>query len=130
MNKLLPIFALTLFSACSQESYEHILEIDKNAGAYNFEQAVKVNWNKVCFFGPYSNNTFAKRTLGFEWNLEKHSSIYNNDGITLAVFTNGANVITYKEIPRYADFSTFSGKCYPKTNAKFNVEPGNVTHTK
>ena len=57
MKNLLPIFVLMLCSACSKnETYEHVLEIDKNTGSFSFSQAVKGNWNQVCFFGPYSSN--------------------------------------------------------------------------
>ncbi len=130
MNKRLLIAFTLVLGACSQEgAYSNVLEIEKDAGAIKLEDTVKGNWTKVCFFAPYSNNASAKKVLGFHWNLEKNSRISENDGITLAVFAKGNTVVHHREIPRYADFTSFSGQCFSKADANFYVAPGGVTHT-
>ncbi|MCE0559376.1 MULTISPECIES: hypothetical protein [Motilimonas] len=105
-----------------------MLKIDRDAGGFNFIQAVNAKWDKVCFFGPYSTNATAKEVLGFDWDLEANSRINLNDGITLAVFTGDSSVVAYKEISRYTDFSQFSGECFRKENSEFEIKSGKVTH--
>jgi len=121
------ILFLFLLTACENRD-SRVLEIDRNAGLINFTEIVPEDWDKVCLFGPYSNNKTAHDLLGFSWELEEESRIYSLDGITLFVFVKNNDVQKFHEVPRWADFSHLSGNCYARSNSKFNVKPNGAVH--
>ncbi len=86
----------------------------------NLAEAVPGNWAKVCIFGPYSDNNAAYKTLGFRWNLEKHSSITTGEGIGLLVFIKGQKVVAQVEHPRKnGDFTNLSRQCFQREYSTF-----------
>ena len=127
MKSVAIIIILVLVSACESKD-ERELEIGRNAGKIDFSELVPGQWNKVCLFAPYSNNKVAEETLGFKWDLEGKSRIYNLDGITLFVFAKGKKVEYFYEVPRWADFSHLGGSCFERNNANFNVKPNGAEH--
>lgn len=86
----------------------------------NLGEAVPGDWEKVCMFGPYSDNKAAKKSLGFSWNLEKHSSISSNGEVALLVFIKGQKVLDYVEHSRKdGDFTNLSRKCFQRDHSTF-----------
>jgi hypothetical protein len=89
-------------------------------GGVDLAATVPGQWERVCVLGPYSNNATASQTLGFPWDVESHSSIVSNDGISLLLFVQDSKVIAYTEHERrFGDFSNLSGRCFPRSNARF-----------
>lgn len=123
-------FAFWLLSvgACAQQS-EVSDSIARNFKAtegktVNLAAAVPGNWERVCILGPYSDNTAAKRALGFDWNIERKTTIQNNEGISLLLFLQGQSVLQYAEHPRSAgDFTNLSGRCFGRDAAVFFYVP-------
>lgn len=77
-------------------------------------------WEKVCILGPYSDNQAAKRILGFEWDVERKTSIHKNEGATLLLFIRGNSVVQYAEHSRAkGDFTNLSGQCFSRQSAVF-----------
>ncbi|MES2355159.1 MAG: hypothetical protein V4568_12315 [Pseudomonadota bacterium] len=86
--------------------------------------AVPGAWEKVCVLGPYSNNDTAKQTLGFEWNAEAKTSIQTNEGISLLLFVQDKQVVSYVEHPRnHGDFSNLTTQCFSREKAQFIHDP-------
>lgn len=88
--------------------------------AVNLAATVPGAWDQVCVLGPYSYNSAARQTLGFEWDAESKSSIATNEGVSLLVFVHDKTVVAYAEHPRtHGDFSNLTGRCFLRTKAKF-----------
>ena len=86
----------------------------------NLAKAVPGEWEKVCIFGPYSDNNAAFKTLGFGWNLEKFSSITTAEGIGLLVFVKENTVLEHVEHDRKnGDFTNLSRKCFSRERSTF-----------
>ncbi len=82
-------------------------------------------WERVCGFGPYSDNAAAERVLGFKWDLSKNSSIQENDGTNLLVFVRQQAVVTFTDHPRTkGDFIPLAAKCFDRGQAKFDRQVG------
>ena len=123
---LLVVFTITLFVGCTKhDSTAKILDLGNNLKKVVVSDYVGTNWDKVCFFGPYSNNELAKSSLGFDWDLEINSSVYVNEGVSLLVLVKNSQVIDHFEIKRrQADFANFTGNCFDKTSAIFVFQEG------
>ena len=90
----------------------------------NLAVAVSQPWEQVCILGPYSDNQAAKRVLGFEWDVERHSSIQTNEGAALLLFVQGNTVAQYVEHRRASgDFTNLSGRCFVREAAAFTHVP-------
>ena len=48
--------------------------------------SVTFAWDKLCIFGPYTNNQMAKELLKLDWNIEDRSKIHESDSINALVF--------------------------------------------
>lgn len=124
-HRLIICVALFLAAAgCARQSElsSHIAERFESSGqtSINLAEAVPGEWERVCVLGPYSDNEAAKRTLGFEWDVERKTSIQTNEGISLLIFIQGNRVVQYTEHPRtLGDFTNLSGRCFTKETAVF-----------
>ena len=75
-------------------------------------------WDRVCIFGPYTYNSDAKMTLGFEWDIEAKTDIRSSDGINVLAFVKESSVLAYVEHPRNkGDFAKLRGKCLDRDHA-------------
>ena len=93
-------------------------------GRVDLAEAYTAPWDRVCVLGPYTDNARAKQVLGFPWDAEGKTVIHTNDGITLLVFVSGKQVADFVEHPRnFGDFATQSGKCFPRSSARFEQKP-------
>ena len=93
-------------------------------GSVNLAQVVPGPWDEVCVLAPYSDNTAARKTLGFDWNAEARTSIHTNDSIALLVFVKNGDVLDYVEHPRGdGDFSNLGGKCFAREESAFVHQP-------
>lgn len=84
-----------------------------NGQTVNLSEVGGPEWERVCIFGPYSNNTMARKALGFAWDLEANTSISLSDSINVFVFVKGSSVVAYTEHSRrLGDFWRLSGHCF------------------
>lgn len=52
----------------------------------DLDRALPQPWKRVCMLGPYSNNEATHATLGFNWNSQEFSEVWDHEGVTLLVF--------------------------------------------
>ncbi len=114
------------FAECEYNVSDTIAnQFKSNDGKFiDLSSAVPGAWDKVCFFGPYSNNDVVKVTLGFFWDVESRTTIQTNEGISLLLFIRGNNIFEMVEHSRAdGDFSNLSGQCFPRNKALFEHDP-------
>ena len=94
--------------------------VESKGSSVSLATAVPSAWERVCVLGSYSNNDTAKKTLGFEWNAETKTSIQINEGISLLLFVQDNEVVSFVEHPRnHGDFSNLTTQCFPRRKAEF-----------
>lgn len=109
-------------SACSDLS-EISLQIEAQFKAndispINLALTGPVSWERVCVLGPYSNNSYAERVLGFKWDAEGKTSIYGSDVVNVLVYIKENQVVAYTEHPRNkGDFSQMNPPCLSRESA-------------
>jgi len=97
---------------------------ESKGSSVSLTAALPSAWEKVCVLGPYSNNDAAKQTLEFEWNAEAKTSIRTNEGISLLLFVQDKQVVSYVEHPRnHGDFSNLTTQCFPRDRTEFIHNP-------
>ena len=123
--------AWVMMSACTSQDKTSAAIADSlraSEGKWvDLAQAVPGDWERVCFLGPYSENTIARKTLGFDWNAAWKTAIQENEGITLLLFVRGNEVLNYVEHPRSkGDFTNLSEQCFVQRDAVFiqDSKPG------
>ena len=97
-------------------------QFDESKGTLvDLSSAIPGQWERVCILGPYSENTAAKKALGFEWNVEANSTISRNDGISLLIFVQDNKVVSFIEHSRrHGDFSNLTTRCFTRQAARFH----------
>ena len=86
----------------------------------DLSKIIKSNFERVCIFGPYSQNKGVENLLGFKWDIEAKTSIHLDDSHNVLVFIKDNHVIDYvKHARNFGDFSNFSGQYFDKFNSKF-----------
>jgi hypothetical protein len=79
-------------------------------------------WDKVCIFGPYTNNEKAKTILQMDWNVEDRSEIHYSDSINALVFIYQGKVNNVVDLRRgIADFRSVD-LCLSREQTAFDVE--------
>lgn len=87
--------------------------------------SVSYQWDKVCFFGPYTTDEAAQKVLqlSYDWKLSANSKVGLSDGVNALVFLhtyNKGGVSYVVDLNRAeADFVKLSGQCILKENANF-----------
>jgi hypothetical protein len=78
-------------------------------------------WDRVCVFGPHTDNAAARAVLGFgNWDIETYSRIATSDAIAALVFIDGRRVSYVVEQPRAeADFAKLTRRCFARAAAVF-----------
>lgn len=67
---------------------------------------VSFAWDKLCIFGPYTDNAKARRVINLDWNIEDRSEIHYSDSINALVFLFEGKVNQVVDLKRgIADFS-------------------------
>ena len=90
----------------------------------DLKTAVPSAWDRVCFVGPYQDDAFVEKTLGFSWSAERKTGIEDNDGITLLLFVKDRSVLAHVEHPRdHGDFNELEGQCFSPADARFRSFP-------
>ncbi|RJQ48739.1 MAG: hypothetical protein C4528_01845 [Gammaproteobacteria bacterium] len=93
-----------------------------NGQTINLSEVGGPEWERVCIFGPYSNNVMARKALGFAWDLEANTSIALSDSINVFVFVKGGSVVAYTEHSRrHGDFWMLSGRCFNRDRAILSI---------
>ena len=122
------LFVLIFVSSCNSSTSdvsENITRHFQSSGRtfVTLTEVVPGKWEKVCVFGPRSDNKAAKKLLGFDWDLESKTSIASNDKIALLLFVKGQEVVETVEHPRRdGDFANLSRQCIAREKASFNHE--------
>lgn len=122
MKKTITVLCFFLLSSCSSGISQTSKEIETQLKNNNWERIdlakVGGSWQRVCVFGPYSENNKAEQTLDLKWDLENKTSISSSDGVSVLAFVEGKNVVSYVEHPRnLGDFAKLSGQCFDRANA-------------
>ena len=79
-------------------------------------------WDKVCIFGPYTNNKKAKSVLNLDWKIEEHSEVHFSDSVNALVFLYQDNVNKAVDLNRgIADFKNLD-LCLSRETAHFEVK--------
>ncbi len=93
-----------------------------NYESIDFSKLGGAKWQKVCFFGPYSDSSEAE--LGFNWRVSEHTDALKSDGHSVIVFATDSEVASFVVHPRaYGDFAKLSGKCLPRSSSRVTREP-------
>lgn len=95
---------------------------DPNAKEIDFGSLdVSYAWDKICIFGPYTNNKQAKDVLQIDWNIEERSVIASSDSVNALVFLYEGKVNHVEDMSRsIADFSQLD-YCIDRAKAKFQL---------
>jgi hypothetical protein len=109
-------------SACSERS-EISLQIEaqfkaNDTSPINLALTGPASWERLCVLGPYSNNSYAEKVLGFKWDAEAKTSIYGSDVVNVLVYIKENQVVAYTEHPRNkGDFSQMNPPCLSRERA-------------
>lgn len=123
MKNFIVLFCLFAVASCGSGRSEISKELESQIKSNKWEsidlsRVGGPDWDRVCIFGPYSDNTRAERVLGFKWDLEKKTSIFSSDGVNVLAFVKDNDIIAYIEHPRnLGDFAELSGRCFSRSNA-------------
>ena len=78
-------------------------------------------WDRVCMFGPYTNNAKAKSVLNMNWNIEERSQIHVSDSVNALVFLYQGSVNQVIDLKRgIADFQDLD-MCLNRNQANFEI---------
>lgn len=78
-------------------------------------------WDRICIFGPYTNNEKAKSVLHLNWNIEERSHIHFSDSINALVFLFQGNVNHVVDLKRnIVDFKDID-ICLDRNQANFEI---------
>jgi hypothetical protein len=133
MNKFTIISILFLLSACSDDTYVQT-ETNKEISAQleandfksiNFSELGSNKWTKVCFLGPYNENS--EKALGFNWQVAEHTDVLKSDGHNVIVFATETEIIEYSIHSRGdGDFWKISGEVFTRDKSTLikNKESG------
>jgi len=81
-------------------------------------------WTKVCFLGPYNENS--EKALGFKWQVSEFTDVLKSDGHNVILFATNTKVSKYVVQPRSkGDFWKVSGKCFYRESSIFVRDKGN-----
>lgn len=125
MNRIILLALVAFIFACSENEHDKSetsrniwAEIEANDyKAIDFSKIASPAWSKVCFFGPYNNNS--EIALGFPWHLSEHTDVLKSDGHNVIVFATESKVIEFVVHSRaYGDFWTLSGQCLKRENSQ------------
>lgn len=76
-------------------------------------------WDRVCIFGPYTNNAKARSVLHMNWNIEERSEIHFSDSVNALVFSYQGRVNQVVDLKRgIADFKDLD-ICLSRNQANF-----------
>lgn len=76
-------------------------------------------WDKVCIFGPYTNNDQAKKTLNMDCNIEERSTIAHSDAVNALVFLYQGKPNVVIDLSRaLADFKN-PNRCFDRSKTHF-----------
>ena len=95
-----------------------------NSKQVDFANIGDSEWNKVCFFAPYTAKGISKQALGFDWEVTEQTDIASNEGINVIVFATESKVTEYFAIPRNKidSFRNIPAQCIPRSKAVFTFE--------
>ncbi len=116
---------LAISAGCGSSTSEVSEEITRQFQAsgrtfVNLAEVLPSSWDKVCILGPYSDNSAAKKVLGFPWDVETQSSIATKDDIGLLLFVKDTQVVEHVEHARRdGDFTNLSRRCFQRDHSTF-----------
>src|SRR5690606_565336 len=125
MRRTLLVLTIAACAGCMNYS-DKISEQFEASGnkRIDLKAAVPTDWDRVCVVGPYQDDAFVEKTLGFAWPAERKTSIEDNDGISLLLFAKGQSAVAHVEYPRnHGDFTELDGQCFNPQKARFRNFP-------
>lgn len=78
-------------------------------------------WDRVCIFGPYTNNEKVKSVLNMNWNIEERSQIYVSDSVNALVFLYQESVNQVVDLKRGITDFTDLDMCLSRNQANFKI---------
>ena len=121
MNKTIHGIILFALISCSSSNnspsqLSKEIEAEYKANTYksiNFSQLGNNTWTKVCFLGPYNENS--THTLGFTWEISAYTDVLHSDAHNVIIFATESEVIEFTTHTRNkGDFWRLSGKCFKR----------------
>lgn len=125
LNRYVLLIVL-LLAACSEsvpeqsEGSKRISALIKSQHYKNIDFSVYGSsiWTKVCFLGPYNEQSEA--LLNLPWKISSHTNVLKDDGHNVIIFATESKVIEYVVHSRgRGDFSKLSGQCIPRSESQF-----------
>ena len=127
MKTLLVTLLILVPKGCSESATisSQISDRFNQAGTIDLARVGPNDWDRVCILGPYSGNKEAEQVLGFPWDAETNTTITQNDGINVLVFSREETVVVYSEHPLWkGDFSSIASTCSARRDANLTRKPG------
>jgi len=92
-------------------NYHLTLIVENNLGkTLSVAELGGTDWEKVCFLGPYSNDS--SEVIGFDWEITDYTDVLVSDGHNVLVFVADDIVKDFIVQSRSkGDFSTLNGSC-------------------
>ncbi|MBX3305159.1 MAG: hypothetical protein KF751_03810 [Nitrospira sp.] len=78
-------------------------------------------WDRVCIFGPYTNNEKVKSVLNMNWNIEERSQIHVSDSVNALVFLYQGSVNQVVDLKRGITNFTDLDMCLSRNQANFKI---------
>ena len=125
MRRALLILTIAICAGCVNYSDEISDQFEASGeNLIDLKTAVPTGWGKVCVVGPYQDDAFVEKTIGFPWSAERRTSIDDNDSISVLLFVKDQSVVTHVEYPRkLGDFTELEGQCFAPSMARFRSFP-------
>ena len=134
---VLALLAMLLGSFCASiyfdmkpkiPEYNYWLWKQSQKESVNFDVYGSNEWDRVCFFGPYSE--LPSELTGLNWDITEYTDVLSSDGHTVAVFINDVEVIdVIVQIRSKGDFSSLSGTCLPRSQSLIRKNKDSNTYT-
>lgn len=102
------------------QSIQQALEEQPNA-PLNVAQVVPFEWDKFCFYGPYSDAASIETTTGFAWSGHENIGLESSDSFYLIAFFQAQEPVSVEKFPRPAADESGIGanRCYSPEESQF-----------
>jgi hypothetical protein len=88
----------------------------------DFASIAPFAWDRVYFFGPYTDDDYIDRSLGFHWGGVKWSGIGSGKGVNLVVFVQDEAVVHSFDHSRLEELGALvNPRGYARDEARFTV---------
>lgn len=124
---ILFVIVVSIYSYYDTHKYEKIkkaiaLQLKQTNGQkIDFSKIKNVVFDRVCFFGSYFPKEYVTGVLGVNWDINKKTSIGDNDGVSAIVFVKKNTVTAFCEYPlALKDFEIPLSQCITRKKPVLN----------